>query len=172
MSRIYLLLFLNIILPAAAITLQDQIDQLSKIDQENIVHALLPFSSSRNAIATIDVNWCCRIDPGVEATSYTRQTTYYVVKHGRHKCGYDGCGFLGWSRCTRWCEETWTEVQHGVETYLVYKQRVCPQEQLTCCAQHIYVLGHCFSYEEIYNNQQLLAQLNELGIVIPGPSVG
>ena len=80
MSRIHLLLFLNIILPVVAITLQDQIDQLSKTDQENIVHVLLPISSSRNAIATIDVNWCCRLDPGVEATSHTRQTTFYVYK--------------------------------------------------------------------------------------------
>ncbi|UJR25918.1 hypothetical protein I4U23_007266 [Adineta vaga] len=174
MHPIYIVLFFSFILSSLATTIQDQIDQLLKSDQENIVKTLLSSSSSlsRNAIATVDVNWCCRIDPGVEASSRTRQTTFYVVKHGRHKCGYDGCGFLGWSRCTRYCDETWAEMQNGVETYLVYEQRICPNEQLTCCAQHIYVLGHCFSYTEIYNNQQLLAQLNELGIVIPGPSVG
>lgn len=51
-------------------------------------------------------------------------------------------------------------------------QSTCPNDQLTCCAQHIFLLGHCFSYTEIYNNQQLFAELHELGIVIPGPSIG
>ena len=94
------------------------------------------------------------------------------MRHGRHKCGYYSCGFLGLSSCTRWCSETWSEAQTGVETYLVYMQNTCPNDQLTCCAQHIFVLGHCFSYAEIYNNQAALAALSELGFVIPGPSVG
>jgi hypothetical protein len=63
-------------------------------------------------------------------------------------------------------------MQTRPETYIVYTQRLCPDDQLICCAQNIYVLGHCFSYTEIYNNQQLLAELNLLGIVIPGPSLG
>ncbi|CAM4934608.1 unnamed protein product [Rotaria socialis] len=151
--------------------IQDQIDRLTKSTQEKIFNTLL-LSSSRNDLKDTGDNWCCKIDHGVTAISQTRQTTFYILKSGRHKCGYDGCGFLGWSRCTRWCSETWLEVQHGVETYVVYTENICPNDQIVCCAQHIYALGHCFSFTEIYNNQQLLADLHELGIVIPGPSIG
>ncbi|CAF0933744.1 unnamed protein product [Adineta steineri] len=171
MIFISIIVFFNLICPSITTTFQDQIDQLSKNDQENIVNTLLS-TSSRNTGLVTDINWCCRTDPGVEAIAKTRQTTYTVQKHGRHKCGYDGCGFLGWGRCTRWCDETWSEVEHGVETYLVYQKRTCPADQVTCCAQHIYVLGHCFDYTEIYNNQELLGHLSELGIVLPGPTLG
>ncbi|CAF0799481.1 unnamed protein product [Rotaria sp. Silwood1] len=174
MILIQIFLFFNAILFSIATTpeIQNQIDQLSKSTRENILNILLSTSSSRNDLKDTSANWCCQIDPGVQATSQTRQTTYYIAKHGRHKCGYDSCGFLGFGRCTRWCDEYWTEAQHGVETYIVYTQNICPHDHVICCAQHIYVIGHCFSYTEIYNNQQLFAQLNELGIVIPGPSVG
>ncbi|CAF2311154.1 unnamed protein product [Rotaria sp. Silwood2] len=174
MILIQIFLFFNAILfSIATITeIQNQIDQLSKSTQENILNILLSTPSSRNDLKNTDENWCCKTDPGVQATSYTRQTTYYVSAHGRHKCGYDSCGVFGWSHCTRWCDEYWSEAKHGVETYLVYTQNICPNDQVICCAQNIYVLGHCISYTEMYNNQQLLAELNELGIVIQGPSVG
>ena len=63
-------------------------------------------------------------------------------------------------------------MQTGIDTYLVYMQNPCPDDQITCCAQHILIMGHCFTYAEIYNNQEVLEALSDLGFVIPGPSVG
>ncbi|CAF0851401.1 unnamed protein product [Didymodactylos carnosus] len=91
-----------------------------------------------------------------------------VTLYEKHRCGYDGCGFLGWSKCTRWCTESWNVVEYSIETYLVYSAKVCQDDQITCCNGHIYVLGHCFDYQEILTNQDILAQLHTLGIVIPG----
>lgn len=51
-------------------------------------------------------------------------------------------------------------------------QNICPSDQLTCCANHILVLGHCFTYAEIYDNEEVLAALSETGFVIPSPFVG
>lgn len=67
--------------------------------------------------------------------------------------------------------EYWTETQSSVESYIVYTKAICPKDQLICCPKHIYVLGHCFSYREISDNQQILAELDQLGIVIPGPLI-
>ncbi|CAF1292672.1 unnamed protein product [Rotaria sordida] len=161
-----------VVYTATTTEIQNRIDQLPKSTQENILNILQSTPALRNDLKHKGENWCCKIDPGVEAASQTRQTTYHVTRHGRHRCGFDACGFLGLASCTRWCDEYWIEEHHGVETYIVYTQRICPNDQVICCAQHIYVLGHCFSYKEIYNNQQLFAELNDLGIVIPGPSVG
>ncbi len=79
---------------------------------------------------------------------------------------------MGWGKCTRWCSERWTEAQHGTETYVYYIERSCPNQELMCCAEHLYILGHCISFMEVHANQMLLAHLNDLGIVIPGPPLG
>jgi len=75
MILIQILLIFTIILPSITTRFQDQIDHLSKTEQENILSTL-----SRNDLTNIDQNWCCKIDPGVEAISRTRQTTFYVYK--------------------------------------------------------------------------------------------
>jgi len=108
---------------------------------------------------------------GVEASSRTRQTTYYVQRHARVKCGYSDCGLFGWSSCTRWCDNYWAELQNGVETYMVYQQRTCPVTNLVCCAGFITVINHCFTYEEILNNKDVLEILVAMGIPI-NPTMG
>ena len=82
MILIRIFLFFNVILLSIATTtkIQDQIDRLSKSTQENILKSLLSTSTSRNAIASASESWCCKIDPGVQAISQTRQTTFYVHK--------------------------------------------------------------------------------------------
>lgn len=94
------------------------------------------------------------------------------MRHERHRCGYVGCGFLNLGRCTKWCSETWAEAVTGLETYLVNRTLPCPNNQLHCCQNHLLIMGHCFSYDEVYNNQELLSELNELNIVLPSPIVG
>ena len=108
---------------------------------------------------------------GVEATAKTRQTTYYVQRHARNKCGYSSCGIFGWSKCTRWCDNYWSEMQHGVETYTVYQARLCPAASLVCCEGYITVVNHCFTYEEVSNNQDVLELLVSMGIPI-SPTMG
>jgi hypothetical protein len=108
---------------------------------------------------------------GVEAKSQTRQTTYTIQRHQRVKCGYNSCGVFGWSSCTRWCDEYWSEVQYGVETYLVYQDRLCPATNLVCCTGYITVLNHCFTYEEVMNNKDILEILVSMGIPI-NPTMG
>ncbi|CAF0939389.1 unnamed protein product [Rotaria sordida] len=116
-------------------------------------------------------NWCCNTDPGVEATAKTRQTTYYVQRHARNKCGYSSCNLFGWGSCTRWCDTYWSEMQHGVETYIVYTPRLCPAGNLVCCAGYITVINHCFTYQEVMNNKDVLEILVSMGISI-NPTMG
>ncbi|CAF3358658.1 unnamed protein product [Rotaria sp. Silwood2] len=127
---------------------------------------------TKNVTYDIAENWCCKNEPEIETISQTRQTTFYVVQHRRHKCGYAACGFMNLSRCTAWCSETWLEAKHSIETYLVNKTLPCPNDQLACCSNHLYIMGHCMSYDEIHDNLKLLMQLNELNIVISGPTQG
>ena len=108
---------------------------------------------------------------GVEASSRTRQTLYYIQQHSRTKCGYSSCGVFGWSSCTRWCDNYWSEAQNGVETYLVYQARLCPAPNLICCSGYISVVNHCFSYDEVGNNRDILSALVALGIPI-NPTMG
>jgi hypothetical protein len=168
-------------------TLQKIVDQLTDIQKEKILQSLM--GSSLNQGRQDNSNWCCSIDAGknytllfsssnhihfisgVEATSKTRQTTYYVERHARNKCGYSGCGLFGWSSCTRWCDTYWSEMQHGVETYIVYTTRLCPAINLVCCAGYITVINHCFTYQEVLNNKDILEILVALGIPI-SPTMG
>lgn len=149
-------------------TLQQLINHLSLTQQNTIYQSLI---STEKQGRQDNSNWCCSTDPGVEATSQTRQTVYYVDRHARNKCGYSSCGFLGWSSCTRWCDTYWREMQTGVETYLVYQQRLCPATNLVCCAGYITVINHCFTYEEVMNNKDVLEILVSLGIPI-SPTMG
>ncbi|CAF3405066.1 unnamed protein product [Rotaria sp. Silwood1] len=125
---------------------------------------------TKNVIFDVAENWCCKIELEIELIPQTRQITYYVVRQGRHKCGYAPCGFLQTSRCTVWCSESWLEAENRIETYLVNKTLPCPNDQLRCCPNHLYIMGHCMSSDEIHNNLELLMQLNELDIVLPGPN--
>jgi hypothetical protein len=80
MIFIQILLFFNVILLSITTTtviIQDQIDQLSIKDREEILKTLLS-TSARDIRIDKAENWCCKIDPSVEATSHTRQTTFYV----------------------------------------------------------------------------------------------
>lgn len=107
----------------------------------------------------------------MEAVAKTRQYTFSVTRHARVKCGYSDCGLFGWSSCTRWCDQYWTELQYGVETYTVYQARLCPATNLVCCSGYISILNHCFTYEEVINNKDILETLVSLGIPI-NPSMG
>ena len=74
-------LFFNVILFSitAATEIQDQIDRLSRSIQEKILTILLSASSSlKDSLVDSAENWCCKIDPGVQATSKTRQKAFYV----------------------------------------------------------------------------------------------
>ncbi|CAF3532894.1 unnamed protein product [Rotaria socialis] len=124
---------------------------------------------SENVKLNVADSWCCKIEPPIETISQTRQITYYVLRHERHKCGYYGCGVLNLGRCTKWCSETWTEAVDGVENYLVNKTLPCPKNQRQCCPNHIFIMGHCLSFAEVHDNQNLLMELNELNIVMSGP---
>ncbi|CAF1240216.1 unnamed protein product [Adineta steineri] len=130
-------------------------------------------SLSQNSTAGRQDNthWCCNINPGTEALTRTRQTTYAVQRHSRTKCGYSDCGLFGWSSCTKWCDNYWTELQYGVETYLAYQDRLCPAANLVCCAGYITVINHCFTYEEVMNNKDILEIIVAMGIPI-NPTMG
>jgi hypothetical protein len=111
------------------------------------------------------------VHSGVDATSTTRRTVYYVQRHARNRCGYSNCGLFGWSSCTRWCDNYWSEVQNGVETYVVYEARLCPAKSLVCCTGYITVINHCFTYDEVISNKDVLASLVSMGIPI-NPTMG
>jgi hypothetical protein len=97
MIRIQILLIFTIILPSITTRFQDQTDHLSKTEQENILKTFLS-TLSRNDLTNIDQNWCCKIDPGVEAISRTRQTTFYVYKvfHLLHHFIFSHIGHKKW----------------------------------------------------------------------------
>jgi hypothetical protein len=83
MIFIQVFLFFNVILLSIIITtatIQDQIDGVSKDAQENILQNLLATSTLKDAMVDKAENWCCKIDPGADAATATRQTTYYVYK--------------------------------------------------------------------------------------------
>ena len=76
-----ILLFFNVIFISIIITtatIQDQIDGLSKDEQENILKILLSTPTSRSAVLEQAKNWCCKINPGTDAVTATRQITIYV----------------------------------------------------------------------------------------------
>ena len=62
-------------------------------------------------------------------------------------------------------------MNYGVETYLVYQARLCPPTNLVCCAGYITVINHCFTYDEIMNNKDILEILVAMGIPI-SPTMG
>ena len=148
--------------------LQQIIDRLTDAEKQKLLQSL---SANSDQGRKDNSNWCCSTDPGVEATAQTRQITYTVQRHARTKCGYSGCGLFGWSSCTRWCDNYWSELQYGVETYMVYRQRLCPASNLVCCAGFITVINHCFTYQEVMNNKDILEMIVALGIPI-NPTMG
>ncbi|CAF2057466.1 unnamed protein product [Rotaria magnacalcarata] len=148
--------------------LQQTINHLSEAAKGKIYQSL---SDNNNEGRLDSTHWCCNINPGVDATARTRQITYSVQRHARRKCGYSSCGVFGWSSCTRWCDEYWSELQYGVETYTTYEQRICPVANLVCCAGYITVVNHCFTYEEVLNNKDVLEILVAMGIPI-NPTMG
>ncbi|CAF0866092.1 unnamed protein product [Didymodactylos carnosus] len=148
---------------------QEAINQLSDEQKQQILQLLMGGgrAQSRQDISRQDnSNWCCTIDPGIEALSKTRMVQFYVQRHARTKCGYHDCGLFGWSSCTKWCDNYWSEAQWNVESYLVYQARLCPQTNLKCCAGYLTIVNHCFTFEEIMNNKEIFDQLVALGIPI------
>jgi len=146
--------------------IQTVIDRLPVAKIQEIFQSLLGNKGRQDS-----THWCCNHNPGVDAITKTRQTTYYVDRHARNKCGYHSCGVFGWSSCTKWCDHTWKEVQHGVETYVVYQDRICPAASLVCCSGYITVLNHCFTYAEVMSNKDVLELLTAMGIPI-NPTMG
>ena len=35
------------------------------------------------------------------------------------------------------------ETRYYIDQYTVYQQQQCPDSQIICCADYIFVLGHC-----------------------------
>lgn len=54
---------------------------------------------------------------------------------------------------------------------MVYQARLCPATNLVCCAGYITVINHCFTYQEILNNKDILEILVSMGIPI-NPTMG
>lgn len=63
-------------------SIQDQIDQLPKSTQKHIFDSLLSTSQllASDETKVRDDNWCCKTDPGVQASSRTRQISVTVYK--------------------------------------------------------------------------------------------
>ena len=80
MLLIEILLFANVILLSLATTssIQEQVDRLSAGDQARLVQHLQNGLAERNLPLEAAENWCCRIEPGVQATTQTREVTFYV----------------------------------------------------------------------------------------------
>jgi len=109
-------------------------------------------------------HWCCKIDPPVLATQQTRVSTRFVVQGENYKCGYDNCGFLGMSKCTRYCKRYMNIMTYYFDTYTVYQQQPCPQQHQVCCKDFILLVGQCYHILEIYGSVELLQLCNELNI--------
>jgi hypothetical protein len=54
---------------------------------------------------------------------------------------------------------------------LVYEDRLCPVSNLVCCTGYISIINHCFTYDEVLNNKDVLEILVSLGIPI-NPTMG
>jgi hypothetical protein len=74
----FLLNFLVLFTTTTASSIQEQIELLSNENQLKIFNLLQPILTKRDASIDKHENWCCKIDPGVQATSKTRQITFYV----------------------------------------------------------------------------------------------
>ncbi|CAF0937354.1 unnamed protein product [Brachionus calyciflorus] len=112
-------------------------------------------------------NWCCKTDTPVLTFDQTRAVSFQIVSSQNYKCGSSSCGFLGLKKCTRWCTQYWYETRYYTEHYPVTQQQACPPGQEICCADHFLIMDHCFHVSEVQQNLQLLAALNNQGIVLP-----
>ena len=86
MLLVEILLLVNVILLSLATTssVQEQVDQLSAGDQARLLQRLQAGLAARNLPLEAAEHWCCRIDPGVQATAQTRQVTFYVSTQRVH----------------------------------------------------------------------------------------